>query len=255
MDKELKIALTIIIVIVIAGTIIGYVLNNQFFNETYQGLKSTQSSVREFFNSENYLTLDEFTNYSSMLETGDILVTRNRQLNTILYPGKWKHNIIYVGNKDDVMYLFGNRSIPDKLSSKYVSGDEIFIIDSGRHGVSLRELKEPYHLNNRKVLVATAGFHLNKSQAEKQNLIVNALELVGKDYDLFLNIDNNESFYCSELVYEEFKVVDIYLNNKHSFLGKKIILPQDVFDAMSNSAFFEKKFDIRKENGIIVDII
>ncbi len=200
----------------------------------------------------NAIGMQELKKYINKLEPWDILFTDSEKyITSEIIPGKWKHAIIYIGTKKQVNKIFKeNQKILDTLSYYFKTWEEVLIIDSQSDGVKIRELKDVSNLKNKSLLIALSSFRIKWNTKEFINY---ALNQIWKDYDYDLITNNTEKLYCSELIFEWLKNINIIMNIYSDVYWRPVVLADDevkyiITDWIKNNEF-KMIFFLEKENG------
>ena len=139
----------------------------------------------------------------SCVKPGMIFLTKTHgELTNLFIPGKWSHVGIYTG-ENTVVEAVGKGVIEKDLATFMLTKDEICLL-------------APAFITDEKRMKYAAEW------CERQ---------IGLpyDYDFY---SNNKAFYCSELVYNAYKVVDPTSGFElRERLGVKTVLPDDFYRA------------------------
>ncbi|MEI7919768.1 MAG: YiiX/YebB-like N1pC/P60 family cysteine hydrolase [bacterium] len=207
--------------------------------------------------SPNAMTKNQLEKYINSLSPGNIFFTDSENyVSSEFIPGKRKHAVIYLGSQKQTNNFFkGNELMINFLNTYYKIGDEKLIIDSSSHGVAIREYQELSNIKKVSFLIALSSFKINRTKKDITTFLTYAIRQVGKNYDYDMITDNDTSLYCSELIYEALKQIDIVLNIKQEIYGREIILPSDVVKYITTEGIPSKEFKfmffIEKENNLV----
>ena len=205
------------------------------------------------------ITLEDLDPYFLLLKPSDIVFTSSRgYFGGNFIDGKWKHSVIYIGPKHKVDESFGSQSeLLDLLEEYYVTGEEHLIIDASLHGVHIREFKELSDLSKASFLQSLLSFNIERSLEEKEELIIDTIDHMGKSYDYDLLTFNDEEIYCSELIYNSLASTNIILTVNTPVINRRIITPTDMVEQIVFDEDLEEdfsfKFFIEKESYELVE--
>lgn len=207
--------------------------------------------------SPNAITKKQVEKYINSLSPGNIFFTDSENyVSSEFIPGKRKHAVIYLGSQKQTNAFFkGDEMMINFLNTYYKIGDEKLIIDSSSHGVAIREYQELSNLKNVSFLIALTSFKINRPKKDITTFLTYAIRQEGKSYDYDMITDNDTTLYCSELIYEALKQIEIELSIKQEMYGRAIILPSDAVKYMVKKGIPNKEikfmFFIEKENGFV----
>jgi hypothetical protein len=194
-----------------------------------------------------FITDAELKEIKSSLEPGDILLKRNDwQATNLGISGFWTHTGIYIGSLEaldeyfsDVEVLKGQRfshklrEANEKVYEVLLKNSDLSVIEAIEEGVVIKPLS-----NIAKVDYFSA-VRPRISKEEKMNAILKAYSFVGRPYDFFLNMESNDAFVCSEVIYKSFeRSIPFEVEKK---LGKKIVLPNSVVKKFSQDRHKENR--------------
>lgn len=181
-----------------------------------------------YYESETYLKKEEVETYFEKLRPGDVFFTSgNYYASSFFIDGKWKHSVIFIGKEKDIINLFGVDSCEYKfLKPYYESGISYLIIDSTEEGVLVRDLYDVSDMNYESHVNSIIAFRVNH-QENIDEIINYAISGIGKEYDYDLILDE-DSLYCSELVYFSLLNSKINVTEKSDSFSREIILPNDI---------------------------
>jgi len=194
--------------------------------------------------SPNAITVKQLEKYIRSLVPGNIFFTDSENyVSNEFIPGKWKHAVIYLGTQKQTNNMFyGNNNMLNFLKKYYITGDETLIIDSTSEWVAIRDYKELSNLKNVSFLIALSSFKINKSKKDIKTFLSYAIQQIGKNYDYDMITDDDTNLYCSELLYEALKEIQIYISIKDQVYGRDIILPSNVVKYIVSEGIPNKEF-------------
>jgi hypothetical protein len=143
-------------------------------------------------------------------------------------PGHYGHVALWVGTYNDLV-KFGLADHPLIKNNKFPLLSGKSIVEALRPGVQLNSLE--HFLNIDDLLVIRPTF---LSDTEKRDLLIHALEQIGKDYDFNFDIETNDKIVCSEIAYAVFPKIDWPTENKW---GRFTISPDQVAKKALDGSF------------------
>ena len=207
----------------------------------------------------NALTISELDKYTDKLNPGDIFFTDSEKyISSEFIPGERKHSIIYLWTEKQINKLF--KSEPEILqifSWHFKTGKEKLILDTNSEGVDIRDFSELSNLNKVSLLISISSFKINKDEKIIKNFIKHSLDQIWKAYDFDRITKDSSTLYCSELIYQWLKQVDIEVNIKRKLLNREMISPTNIVQYITeywvDKQEFELIFYVEKENWEIVE--
>lgn len=205
------------------------------------------------------ISMSDMQAYFEILKPGDILFTNNEKyISSQLIPGVWKHSVIYLGDKKQVFELFGPRHEVSRILRRHkASTNDRLIIDSSVYGVSIRSFQDLSGMATESMLNGISAFRINRDDEAIKRFITHAFQQLGKPYDYDLITGNTEALYCSELIYESLKQLDIELHVGERMYGRDVVSPNGAFNYMEQigvpAGEVEQLFVIEKKHGEIVN--
>ena len=148
---------------------------------------------------------------SEIIKPGDIILRKyNNYLDGLFIPGKYSHAAICIGFDE--------------------------IVHSTKRGVNVEDVMTFCRCDAICILRPK-----NITEESKNNAISYVKSKIGKEYDFFFNAENEETFYCSELIYWAYKdIINFEIRNIKKMFGllkAETILPTDFLD-------FKEKYDL-----------
>lgn len=201
------------------------------------------------------LTYDEVALYLEQLDTGDVFFTASENyLCSELTPGDWKHSVIYIGTKSELEEMY----TPDEEFYKivlpyYITGEEILILDGSKEGVMFRELSALSNLADYSFMSACIGFSIDDKKEEIKKFLDFAVDQVGKGYDYDIDTDDDNTFYCSEVLYKGFNTIGVKVDKTTKMLARTAVSPSDLVDYLETDTKFSLVFEIKKANGEVIE--
>lgn len=155
----------------------------------------------------------------SILQPGDIFVTRHRQALTNLFlPGYWPHSALYVGPREQYE--------PKPSESNYLDywqGDNVNL-EAQKDGVRFRSLDETLSVD------AFVVIRPSLTKAEIENAIARAITHAGKGYNFDFDFFRSDQLVCTEVVYRAYDGIggkNIPLTER---MGRMTLSAEDLLD-------------------------
>jgi hypothetical protein len=183
---------------------------------------------------DKFITDTDLKDIKSKLEPGDILLKRNDwQATNIGISGFWTHTGLYIGSLEELDVYFSDlevlngkrfseklREINEKTYIDLMKNSDFSVIEAIEEGVVVKPL------SNIAKVDYFAALRPRISKDEKMNAILKAYSFLGHPYDFFLDIESNDAFVCTEVIYKSFKNILTFEVEKR--LGKKVVFPNGV---------------------------
>lgn len=133
---------------------------------------------------------------SSHLKAGDILLEKTPfRLTDKVIPGYWGHAAVWVGSEEELTALgIWDHSIVVKHHQQIREGD--MVAEALRSGVQLSSLEHFMNIDDLAMIRVS-----NQTQEQKQQVIIDTLRQIGKEYDFNYDIETTDKIVCSQLVY------------------------------------------------------
>lgn len=202
----------------------------------------------EFTKRKNkFITDSQLEEIKSILEPGDILLKRNDwQATNIGIPGFWTHTGLYLGSLEKLNEYFrevkslGGKSFSDRLKeineknySIILENNDLSVIEAIEEGVAVKPI------NNIGKVDYFSAVRPRISREEKMEAILKAYSFIGQPYDYYLDMESNDAFICTEVIYKSFeKSISFELDKK---LGKKIVFPNSVVKKFAHERLKEDR--------------
>jgi len=174
----------------------------------------------------------------NMLLPGDILIKRSKnQLTNIGIPGFWTHTGIYVGGIKEIdAYFAGIPMLKGELPSVYLRRHnklvyrmlhyrKNYIIEAIGKGVGINPVESISRVDY------FAALRTNLGREDQFLSLLKAFEYYRLPYDYLFNFDDDNSIFCSELVYHAFsnggqkEAIHFELG---SVFGNDLLSPNDI---------------------------
>jgi hypothetical protein len=181
-----------------------------------------------------FITDADLKEIKSKLEPGDILLKRNDwQATNIGISGFWTHTGLYIGSLEELDKYFSDvealkgKKISEKLKvmdekrhAALIKNSDLSVIEAIEEGVVVKPLG-----NIAKVDYFSA-VRPRISKEEKMNAILKAYSFIGRPYDFFIDLESNDAFICTEVIYKSYeKSITFEVEKK---LNRKIVYPNSV---------------------------
>jgi len=154
------------------------------------------------------------------LRAGDILLEKTPfRLTDTFIPGHWGHAAIWIGNEPELREL-GIWDDPAVQPYQARIRDGRGVVEALRSGVKMNTLAHFINVDDLAVLRSRVA-----SPAERREVVVQALRLVGKPYDFNFDVESTDRIVCSELVYHAYGNIR-WPTERH--LGRATISPDNV---------------------------
>lgn len=202
------------------------------------------------------ISFDELMQIIENLTPGTIFVTRTRNYAiTEFIPSQWEHSGIYLGTKQQVAAYFGVESnLYHKLDS-LMNESDIYVLDSTDDGVQVHPMKRLSNMMEISYLTNFASFSFNQSPPEKALFIEGALRYLGRSYDYDWITEDDESIFCSELLYHSLNSVGINIKERTKTVSRDIFTPDNLFTYLLMHSGKDKEYTFNgsfcKRQGVI----
>lgn len=196
---------------------------------------------------EKFVTEADLKEIKSKLEPGDILLKRNDwQATNIGIPGFWTHTGLYIGSLEvldnyfnDVKELEGKRfseklkELNAEVYTTLVNNSNLTVIEAIEEGVVVKDLSNIARVDY------FSAVRPKISKEEKMNAILKAYSFVGRPYDFFIDVESNDAFICTEVIYKSFQKSITFDVEKR--LGRMVVLPNSVVKKFAHERKKENK--------------
>lgn len=187
-----------------------------------------------------FITDTDLNEIKSRLEPGDILLKRNDwQATNLGISGFWTHTGLYIGSLEeldkyfsDVEALNGKKfsekleEMDEKTYAALIKNSDLSIIEAIEEGVVVKPLRNIAKVDY------FSSVRPRISKEEKMNAILKAYSFVGRPYDFFINMESNDAFICTEVIYKSYeKSITFEVEKK---LNRKIVYPNSVVKKFSH---------------------
>lgn len=202
----------------------------------------------------------EIAEYLEELPVGSIYFTSTRgYVITEFIPGKWKHAGIFLGTKKKVARTFGRESSLYRRLDTLMHDDVYYVLDSRAEGVLVHPMVDLSNMREISYLTDFAVFSPNMSLEELEIFILEALNYLYREYDFDWLMGDDESVFCSELVYIALKRVGLDVALRTYTLGREVVSPDDLYDFFSQNSTDKNSFvfymGLSKNSGILEIIL
>ncbi|WP_459679121.1 YiiX/YebB-like N1pC/P60 family cysteine hydrolase [Vibrio comitans] len=133
---------------------------------------------------------------TSNLKAGDILLEKTPfRLTDKVIPGYWGHAAVWVGNEQELRELgIWQHPVVVKYHEQIQQGH--LVAEALRSGVQLSTLDHFMNVDDLALIRVT-----NQTKTQKQQVIINTLRQIGKEYDFNFDVETTDKIVCSQLVY------------------------------------------------------
>lgn len=181
-------------------------------------------------NPEIDISFDELLQITDELTPGTIFVTRTRNYAISEFiPSQWEHSGIYLGTKEQVKNYFGAESTLYQRLDMLMNDSDIYVLDSTDGGVQVHPMKELSNMMDISYLTNFASFSFNQTPQEKALFIEGALKYLGRGYDYDWITEDDESIFCSELLFHALNSVGINIKDRTKTVSRDIFTPDNLF--------------------------
>lgn len=189
-------------------------------------LLASETKVRD---GRKAMTKDDVRKVLEAAQPGDIVLTRQASyLTGVLIPGYWTHASLYMGDKNDLIDMFGSDFSNLEELMDFDASEKVLLEAVGA-GVTASKAKDALLADSIIVLRPKVGVY------DKLRALKFVLENLNKEYNFTFDFSDEESFICSELVYKAYSDHDtgkqIIGFEIKSILGNWTFTPQDMFDS------------------------
>jgi len=196
----------------------------------------------------NAISFDELSPYLDQIEPGTLFFSdHGRAVSDRFIEGSWKHCGIYLGTFEQIQCFWGkDHDFVLSLQKYYDSKEDYLIFDSSYdYGVAIHNIRELADLSHNSTLRSLLLFECKLDKQEWSELLLDGKEHLGKDYDLFFVLENDDALYCSEFLYNMLPMDRSKLVPSRKILGREFLLPSDlvrsiVAEVKSTGDFIDK---------------
>ncbi|MHC1780228.1 MAG: YiiX/YebB-like N1pC/P60 family cysteine hydrolase [Bacteroidales bacterium] len=194
----------------------------------------------------NDISFDELKAYLHSIPSGSIFFTRTRNYAISEFiPGMWKHAGIFLGTKEQVADMFGRESKVYRALDSLMDGSEIYVLDSEAEGVRVHPFRDMSNMREESYLTNLAAFSMNVTLESKRLFLKEALKFLGREYDYDWLTEEDNTIYCSELIYHSLKVIGMEIEKRTETLSRIVITPDDLFEYVSGRGKTHGDFSIK----------
>jgi len=222
------------------------------------GSGSAHQQGREDSFTANAISFEKLCPYLEDIKPGTLFFSdHGRAVSERFIQGAWKHCGIYLGSLAQVQQYWGkDNELVLFLQKYYTSKDDYLIFDSSyTYGVAIHSIKELADLSHMSTLRSLLLFECRLDKEEWSQHLLSGKEHLGKDYDYFFVLDNEDALYCSEFLYYMLPVEKGRVVPSRKILGRKFLLPSDLVRSMEeqeeSEGVFIYKGKISKSEGRI----
>jgi hypothetical protein len=208
------------------------------------GLEASGRMVSELRNRwrEKSVSPVVYAQLSSLLQPGDVLVTRHAQALTNLFlPGFWPHVALYVGSPEDRQRLAIH--LEPEQEAKWRGQRRT--LEARKDGVLFRRLEETLGVD------AVAVIRPRLSLAEIAEGITRAATHEGKLYNFDFDFFRTDRLVCTEVVYRAYDGLGDLRFQLQERAGRPTLAAEDLLDLALEGRFFEPIALFAPEAGVI----
>lgn len=188
------------------------------------------------------ISFEELHQYLNDLTPGSIILTRTRNyVISGFIPSMWMHAGIYLGTKKELFATLQSQNLLMTLDS-LMNDSDIYVLDSYSDGVNVRPLKELSNMTEVSYLTHFASFSFNETQEKQSLFIEKGLEYLGREYDYDWITEDDETIFCSELLYHTLQAVGINIKDRTTTVSRIIFTPDNLFQHLLNNSGTGGKF-------------
>ena len=199
-------------------------------------LKQTYQGDHPDHYTANTVSFSELTPYLDELKPGTLFFSdQGGAVSARFVEGKWKHCGIYIGTMDQIQRFWGEEhALVQTLQEYYTSEDEYLIFDSSyEYGVAIHSIRELAGLSDISSLRTMLLFEYKLSKDLWSQQVLSGVKHLGKEYDYFFVLDNDDALYCSEFLYYMLPLERSKFIPSKKILGREFLLPSDLVQAVS----------------------
>jgi hypothetical protein len=186
----------------------------------------------------NAISYEELRPYLDTLKPGTLFFSdHGRAVSAKFIAGSWKHCGIYLGSLDQIQSFWGkDHALVLSLRKYYTSEEDYLIFDSSyEYGVAIHNIKHLANLSEISTLRSLLFVESKLGKEEWSQRLDKGMEHVGKEYDYFFVMENDESLYCSEFLYSMLQMDRRQVSPSRKILGRAFLLPSDLLQAILKS--------------------
>lgn len=206
----------------------------------------------------NALSFDELCPYLEKLKPGTLFFSdHGRTVSAKFIEGSWKHCGIYLGSLEQIQAYWGkDHELVQSLLKYYTSEEEYLIFDSSyTYGVAIHSIKELADLGGFSTLRSLLFFECELEKEDWSQFLLSGKEHLGKDYDYFFVLENEDALYCSEFLYTMLPLERTQISPSRKILGREFLLPSDLVHSIQemgeSTCGFVNRGTISKSEGQI----
>ncbi len=211
----------------------------------------------------NALSFDELSPYLDELKPGALFFSdHGRSVSSRFIEGSWKHCGIYLGTLEQIQRYWGtDHELVLFLKKYYKSEDEYLIFDSSySYGVAIHSMKEIADLDEISTLRSLLLMECNFGKEEWSQFLLSGEKHLGKDYDYFFVLENDDALYCSEFLYTMLPLDRSKVKPSRKILGREFLLPSDLVHSIkeqgeSTGAYIYKGIISKSEGQTIRSLV
>lgn len=157
----------------------------------------------------------------TIIQPGDILVTRHRQALTNLFlPGYWPHAALYVGSEADRRRL---EIVADQRHIEHWSNNNR-TLEALKDGVRFRPLEETLAVD------AFVILRPNLAECDIANAITRAVVHAGKGYNFDFDFFRSDHLVCTEVIYRAYDGINNFAIPLQELMGRQTLSAENLLD-------------------------
>ena len=218
-------------------------VKQQSMFKVLEGIGRTASELK--LDKEKKVTPAILAEVSTLLEPGDVLVTRHRYALTNLFlPGIWPHAALYIGTPEQRDGL--EIQIPEQIKHEW--GDGISTFEALKDGVKLRPLRNTLAVDCFVVLRPALSREAIRRGIER--VLVHSGKRYNFDFDFF----RSDRLVCTEIVFRAFDGIENFHFRLQERAGRQTVSAEDLLDMAIDSEQFAVKgiFGYPEESSMLV---
>jgi len=177
------------------------------------------------------LSFDELSPYLDQIEPGTLFFSdHGRAVSARFIEGNWKHCGIFLGTLEQIRDFWGkDHNLVLSLQKYYTAEKDYLIFDSSYgYGVAIHSIKELAELSENSTLRSLLLYECSLDKQEWSEHLLRGKVHLGKEYDYFFVLENEDALYCSEFLYYMLPMDRSKPVPSRKILGRDFLLPSDL---------------------------
>jgi len=203
-----------------------------------RGKASASRGGREDPFTADALSFEEIRPYLDEMKPGTLFFSdHGRDVSARFIEGNWKHCGIYLGSMNQMQQYWGKDHELVLLLREYFSSEEDYLIfdSSYDYGVAIHSIKELADLSEQSTLRTLLLVETKLGKEEWSRCLLRGMEQLGKEYDYFFVLENDDALYCSEFMYLILQMDRCNVTPSRKILGREFLLPSDLLQSIGKS--------------------